>query len=209
LADFSAGLLGNPTDAENSASGVNRARTVVGYFVPEGHSRQSIQSPGDRRAAIWKDGRQSALRNLRPEVAPKWGTNPQPLSDCNAINDTGVAAGWVLAPDGRKACLWKDGRVEVLSTLDGYDSEARSIKKDDTVVGGIREQGNKGGRGPLAFLWRNGKGIVLNSQIPADSGWTLYTAAHISDSGFIVGYGKYSKRPSDFEHVFLLTPEPK
>src|SRR5204862_6094182 len=57
-------VLGNPADVESDADAINAAATVVGFFVPEGGARQDSLTPGSRRAAMWKRGRQTALPDL-------------------------------------------------------------------------------------------------------------------------------------------------
>jgi len=53
-----------------------------------------------------------------------------------------------------------------------------------------------------ALLWANGAMIELQTQIAADSGWTLLTAAGINERGQISGYGIHDGQ----YRAFLLTP---
>jgi uncharacterized membrane protein len=183
-------MMGNPRDAESTASGLNNTGTAVGYYVKEGGRRQSERSSGDSHAAMWKDARQIAL----PELSG--------LGECLDINARGVAVGWADASDGHKACRWMDGKLNTLPTPIGYSSEAYSINGHGTIVG----ECFKVGHDLFAYIWRDGTGEDLNKLIPADSKWQLSVAKHISDSGFIVGDGKYYKFPAHTWRAFLLTP---
>jgi probable HAF family extracellular repeat protein len=54
-----------------------------------------------------------------------------------------------------------------------------------------------------AILWQNGVAKNLNTLIPAGSGWTLFEADSISDTGQITGAGSIN---GSMSHAFLLTP---
>ncbi len=198
-------VLGSRGDVESVANAVNHSGTAVGLYIPQGGQGQSWMSSGDRHAALWKDGRQSALL----EVGGGWASvSPvgRRLSECLAVNDGGLAVGWSDGPDGRRAYMWKDGKNEVLSTPKGYTSEAHSINKAGDIVGQVLEQANKPGWKWLACIWRGGKMEDLNQLIPSDSGWNLNVPSHITDNGLIVGYGRLEKYPDHRWRAFLLTP---
>jgi probable HAF family extracellular repeat protein len=74
-------------------------------------------------------------------------------------------------------------------------SEALAINASGTEI-----VGDSGGH---AFLYSGGKMRDLNTLIPRGTGWELYAATGIDDTGEIVGYGAI--RGGDV-HAFLLTP---
>jgi len=57
-------------------------------------------------------------------------------------------------------------------------------------------------RGRRAFIWENGLMTDLNHLIPTDSGWELWAANAINESGQIIGGGELDGK----RHAFLLTP---
>jgi probable HAF family extracellular repeat protein len=58
------------------------------------------------------------------------------------------------------------------------------------------------GGGQRAFIYDNGSMTDLNSLIGAGSGWYLWWADDINDSGQIIGTGWHYGQ----QHAFLLTP---
>lgn len=202
-------VIGNVGDAENVATGASRNGIVVGYYVPEGGSRESVMNEGNRRAVMWKGGKQITLPGLDdPEPAvPDFHGNRR--SACNAINALGVAVGFTDAQSGRTACSWKNGKVEALPVFEGFRTEAHSINKGGVIVGEALENANKEGWKWLACTWRDGKIEDLNKLIPPNSGWKLHVAKQISDTGFIVGYGTYDRYPKDRWRAFMLKPVSK
>jgi uncharacterized membrane protein len=199
-------VVGNPEDAESKCHGINSKGTAVGQYVPKDGQLGSM-IPGDWRPALWKDGSQVALPHLLDMEKAGSGFRIR-ASVCEAINEDGIAAGWSETPNGRKACLWKDGKVMVLPAPDGLSAEARSINNHGVAVGAVVERVNKAGRKEYACVWRGGIAEDLNSLVPPGSGWKFRVASHISDSGYIVGYGDYDKYPDHRGRAFLLTPVP-
>lgn len=187
-------MPGNPHDAESRCNWVNSKGTAVGLVIPEGGHTPNMREPGDRHAAMWRDGREMRL----PELGGA-------TSECEAINEADVAVGWSDTKDGRKACLWNAGTVHVLGSPEGYESEAHSINRRGDIVGEMHRRAGKGGM-EGACIWRNGAAEDLNRLIPADSGWTLSVAKQISNNGLIVGIGSYAKYPDHYWRAFLLTP---
>jgi probable HAF family extracellular repeat protein len=132
------------------------------------------------------------------------------------INDSGAIAGWSETMSGSHATLWLPNRAPIdLGTFGGNESRAFAINNRGDVVGtatvrtprlpftGIqRDQPNAI---PLliapvqrAFVYRNGVMTDLNRLLPADSGWLLFEARDISDSGEIVGIGWFDGAMSAF-----------
>lgn len=197
-------VLGNLQDEESAANDVNRAGTAVGFYVPNGGLKQSAQAMGDRHAAVWQDGQQIALPELGALSLIDKNLAGFGFSDCEAINEDGIAVGWSDGPQGKKACVWKAGKVVALPGQEGNRATAHSINKSGAIVGMASPLEPE--KRVFACLWRADKQVDLNTLIPPDSGWTLLAATHISDKGLIVGYGVYDKFPKDARRAFLLIP---
>jgi len=198
-------IVGDPDDAETLCHAVNAHGTAVGERVPRGGQTQSIRRPGDWRAVMWKGGRQADLPSLLVEGAPG-SSFSRPASVCEAINQAGVAVGWSDSAAGRQACLWRNGKLEVLPAPAGFTAQVRSLNNSRVMVGEAMERANKPGWKRIACRWVGNKVEDLNNLIPADSGWKLSVAAHISDNGLIVGYGSYNRFPTHDRRAYLLTP---
>ena len=82
-----------------------------------------------------------------------------------------------------------------LGTLGG-DSFAAGLNGVGYVVGRSDDR---------AFLWRGGAMADLNDLLPAGSGWELYYATGINDSGQITGGAVMNGRGQ----AFLMTPVPE
>ncbi|HZO87363.1 MAG TPA: hypothetical protein VFB38_03425 [Chthonomonadaceae bacterium] len=88
-----------------------------------------------------------------------------------------------------------------MGTLGGTQSAAYGMNNLGQVVGTAADRNSELN---LAFLWQDGKMIALNRRLIQKSGWKLWEAWKINDSGQIFGSGELnnSQRP------FLLTPVP-
>ena len=85
-----------------------------------------------------------------------------------------------------------------LGTFGFAASTAHAINDLGQVVGTVQPlSGNT-----LAFLFDRGDGILLNSLLPADSGWNLTGAFDINNSGVIVGIGYHNGEL----RAYVLTP---
>lgn len=93
------------------------------------------------------------------------------------------------------AFLWQNGSAQSL----GWNGFAYDINDSGQVVG---EDPSSGAY--HAVLWENGQVKDLNTLIPANSGWVLYSARSINTRGQIVGYGTHNGQT----RAFLLTPLP-
>ena len=159
-------------------------------------SGASDTSNGNGRAFIWRDvnGNGSSDPGEMTQLADM-GLS----SAANAINDLGVAAGFVLTPTFlRQAATWSSPNAFTpLPNLPGKtEAECLDISTNGDVVG--TTQG-------VAILWRAGQAYDLNQLIPAGSGMNLLLASGINDAGWIVGMGLQG----NFERGFLLIPVPE
>ena len=91
------------------------------------------------------------------------------------------------------------GPLQDLGTLGGIFSEGLGVNASGQVVG----DSSTAGRANHAFLFSGGVLTDLNTLIAPGSGFELESAAGISDTGFITGYGYNS---SGQINAFLLRP---
>ena len=197
--------LGSMGDGWFKPNAINNSGQIVGFVGVE---------PGSfdfSWGCLWQAG--SGLQRLPEGCCP------------TAINDKGQVVGFADTPSGeRHAFLWNaGGRMQDLGTLYGCESDAKAINNSGQVVGSAttrhgaqvqRERLSSGPHSPgelpplwegVAFLYRDGSMIDLNTMIDPASGWNLWEATGINDSGQIVGQGRNSVGQL---HAFLLTPVP-
>jgi probable HAF family extracellular repeat protein len=143
-----------------------------------------------------------------------------------------AVGGRIIGPNEVEAVLWRDNEITPLSGLGGDYCVARDVNDRKQIVGysttrtgdrieSFREwQGEKGSGlkkllRPLAtnlgestwgwqkpVLWVRGEPMDLNDAIPPDSGWILWDAEAINNSGQIVGTGVFHGEL----RAYLLTP---
>ena len=152
------------------------------------------------------------------------GVNGGPLKDLGtlggsesegyAVNDLGQVTGF-----SENASLSYDafvsgvngGPLTDLGTLPGYDfrSVGTGINSAGQVIGESFKD-DTDASSPIfsthPFLYSNGVMTDLNSLIASGSGFTLYYADGISNTGFITGTGIDA---AGVEHAFLLSPVPE
>jgi probable HAF family extracellular repeat protein len=183
--------LGTPSypwgDQGSHACAINNAGVVAGYGVG-GSWGAWMNCP-----QVWSNGQWTNLTYNYEHAA------------ASAINNLGEVAGWYTYYIGYSnntqtdGFLWKNGTMVNLPTLGGNFVQPCGINDAGQVVGySSTSTGTLG-----AFLWTNGTIQNLNDLISANSGWTLYWANDINNSGQIVGTGVAPNR--EF-HGFLLTP---
>jgi uncharacterized membrane protein len=187
--------LGNFGGDTASVNGLNeRGEVVGGLFLPQ--DTQILPF-------LW-DG-----ENLINLIAPPFGGNAN--GEATWINEAGEVVGLaglpVACPGGpppaqvQHAFLWSKGRMRDLGTVAGTpNSQASFINSKEQIVG-------------LSFacdfsvfnaiLWENGLMVDLDSLIPADSGFHLYSASFIDDRGEIAAFGSL---PNGDSHTVLLIP---
>jgi probable HAF family extracellular repeat protein len=159
-----------------TAAAINDAGQIAGT---------GFTTTGGQHAVLYKGGQITDL-----------GTLGSQYSSPNAINASGQVVGYTYTPGANSpthAFLYSNGKMIDLA---GGNSYAFGVNDAGQVVG--QSNGH-------AFLFSNGKLTDLNSLIPANSSWTLWSANAINNKGQIVGYGT---NPSGARHAFLLTPVP-
>jgi probable HAF family extracellular repeat protein len=113
----------------------------------------------------------------------------QRYSEATAVNSSGQIVGWSEIPLGlnsvwNHAFLYQNGAMQDLGTLGQQYSEAYGINNDGDIVGRIHSTNFN-----HAFIYRSGVMEDLNNLLPPNSGWELFDARDISDTGHIVGTG--------------------
>lgn len=116
------------------------------------------------------------------------GTLGGKVSHAYDVNERGHACGWSQvswSPIESRAFLWADGVMKEIGTAGGIYSAGFAINDNDEVVGMTsRPDGQY-----VAFLWKSGTLVDLNTLIPGGSGWLLTRAWDIDEQGVIVGEG--------------------
>ena len=182
--------LGTLGGAKSGAEDINNDGLIVG-------SADTLS--GESHATMWINGTPNDL-----------GTLGGSTSDARAINNSGLAVGIADTSeyDSRNnsifhACLWDVNGIHDLGTLGGTNYFAYDINDNEQIVGGsMIPSDNLYSR---AFIWQNGVMKDLDTLIPQDSGWTLWTARGINNNGLIIGNGIHNGVSSSF----LLTPVPE
>ena len=153
-----------------SAGGINAAGHVVGFAALDD------SSPWLSHAFLYADG---VMRDLGTMAGAS-------LSEATAINDFDhiTGHGWVFG--SHHAFLYLDGVMNDLGTLGGRTSFAYDINNHDQVVGNSQDASDFE---HFAYLYSAGVMTNLNALIDPASGWTLYNATGINDSGQIAAYG--------------------
>lgn len=151
------------------AAGLNDLGQVVG---------ESQTASGQTHAFLYRG---SGMEDL--------GTLGGTFSTAYAINQAGQIAGDASTTGNAQthAFLYTGGQMKDLGTLGGGYSTSYALNNAGHVVG---DSINSVGLG-RAFLWKDDVMTDLNSLLPPDSGWDLYSAQFINDAGQIIGLGLY------------------
>ncbi|GEM_PF-1784583 len=95
------------------------------------------------------------------------------------------------------AFFWQNGVKTYLPALQSGDTVNSALAINDSgLVVGFSGASLASER---AVVWKNGAVTDLNSLLPANSGWELYRATGINDSGQIVGVGSFNGSQQAFE----------
>ena len=191
--------------ANSFANGINNSGTVVGgpsaYVYQSGvvidlglgpesiatginNSGQVVGNNGSGGTFLWRNGHITSL----------------PLLNAIAINNNGDILGNIQSASGNPQPVLDVGGLLTNIPLPAgtTDSVVYALNDRDHVVGIVQLNGTT----IEPFLW-NGKFCLLNSLIPASSGWVLEQVAGINDKGQIVGYGTLNGA----EAGYILTPQ--
>ncbi len=130
-------------------------------------------------------------------------------SQANAINDFGIAVGWLAGPSGGSHAtlwsMWMEGEHWPLSTPQGWISEALDVNDATESVGWAAD--NPIGSESVAMLWRGLQATNLDQVTAIPEGpvfWDrLEQATAIDDGHRIVGYGRTL---SGVARAFILVP---
>lgn len=116
---------------------------------------------------------------------------PYSTSSGLGVNSIGQVAGASDTATGPKHAFLSGPNGNALQDLGtlpgGTNSQADSVNDSGQVVG-FSTSDSRDGRAH-AFLYSNGVMTDLNALLPANSGITLLEATHVSNSGYITGFG--------------------
>jgi probable HAF family extracellular repeat protein len=153
----------------------------------------SDSSDGTTHAVTWSGTTITDLGNLGGSFA-----------QANAINDSGVAVGYLFTVDtfGNDVSHAFVGNADI-GTLGGSSAQANAVDDFGLVVGSSNTTGDADVH---AFAWTAKLGMVdLNSLLPAGSPWDLQSANGIGVNGktaTIVGVGLLNGVPHAFSWSF-------
>jgi probable HAF family extracellular repeat protein len=176
---------------ESAAFAINNLGQVGGW---------AESAVGNNRAFLWTDGNNNNSVNPGEMVMlPDMGLS----SAVNAINDSSVAAGFVLSGGfQRRPVLWNNASAFTpLPLLPGSaEAEVFAINNHGVAVGDTSFMG--------ATLWSGGQVYNLNALIAPGSGYTLVQAHGINDQGWIVGDARTPVGIIDAGFLLIPVPEP-
>jgi hypothetical protein len=163
------------------------------------------------------------------------GTNAigLPQGEAFSVNQSGTAVGWSFKYNGsgedlgRRAVRWDGSGITATelgnlgtNSSDWTVSDAYDINDDGAAVGSAaRYDGAGASLGDRPVYWGlDGVAVDLNTLIDPVSGWTLYSARTISDTGWISGAGTFDPDgpggQEAYDRLFLMhvpgiaVPEP-
>ncbi len=167
------GDLGTLGGNYSSAFALNDNGAVIG---------ESSLANGDIHAFIYTGG-----------VLTDLGTLGGTLSSAVAVNNLDQVIAFSFTTNNAQfgGFIYRNGVVTDLGTLGGDYCSPSAINNLGQVVGDSAIPSGDS----HAFIWQNGTIADLNSNLPANSGWELFTALFINDSGRIVGTGALNGAP--------------
>ena len=221
------GSLGgfNPDGLAGIATAINNLGHIVGFsYVPSGEWHAFIYAQGvmrdlgclqnenpcyayaldinDQGQVVGGTGSGHAFLYTLGQMLPLEPGESQSSRAYN-INNHGQAVGYYYRGNIGRGFLYSEGQfTDIVGEGSPY-----------TVAFGINDQGRAVGAtwvidpnvcrdcySPHAFIYRDGKLILLDSMLPADSGWRLTYAYAINNTGRIVGQGIIDGQV----HAFML-----
>jgi probable HAF family extracellular repeat protein len=197
-----------PGGTGSLAYSINNAGQVAGIWM---YISDVANQTSDHHATLWNKGTLTDLGTI--------GINPTPgynSSIANAINNNGQVVGYsnatILDSTGAISAyelhpfLWQGGSMIDLGILPGGigNSMANAINDNGLVLGmGSMTDGTQ-----ASFLYDNTNGLVaLDTLLPANSGWTLYSTKDINNQGQIVASGYKTGGDPSIAYALLLTPQ--
>jgi len=175
--------LGTLGGSQARAYAINNWGDIVGMSAPPSNDRF--------HAFFGKAG--SPLYDL--------GTLGGKTSHAYDVNERGHVCGWSQlswSPTESRGFFWADGVMKEIPTAGGEYSAGFAINDHDEVVGmTARADGQY-----VAFLWRTGQLVDLNTLLPGGTGWLLVRAWDIDENGIIVGEGILNGE----SRAFVLSP---
>lgn len=175
--------LGTLGGTQARAYAINNWGDIVGMAAPSSNDRF--------HAFFGKAG--SPLYDL--------GTLGGKTSHAYDVNERGHVCGWsqvAWSPIESRGFFWADGVMKEIGTAGGVYSAGFAINDRDEVVGMTsRPDGQY-----VAFLWKTGTLVDLNTLLPGGTGWLLVRAWDIDENGVIVGEGELNGEM----RAFVLSP---
>lgn len=162
--------LGTLGGTSSKAWAINDSGVIVG---------ESTDANGNTRAFRYSAGSMQDLGTLGGSAAAAYAVN----------NNGDVLGDSLIAGDvDYHAFLFTGGRLLDLGTLGGSYSSSVALNNLGHVVGDAEDATGR----IVPFLWRDGTMVDLNTLLPPDSGWVVYSAYYINDADQIVGFGTHN-----------------
>jgi hypothetical protein len=210
------GNLGVPAGKNSiaGASAINNAGTIVGYATKFDGSGNSLGT----RPVRWDAGSTTAIElgNLGVNVVNSTSASAIKVNDAGAVLGNAFKNG---SQNNLRGVRWDPGSTTpvelkafdegIFASSHAYDMNSSGIAvgmASSTLVSGASATYVLG----TAVYWgADGVPVNLNSLIDPASGWNLQVAVAISDTGWILGVGKYGSGSAAYDRAFLLqVPEP-
>jgi probable HAF family extracellular repeat protein len=217
-----------PNGTQGSASGINNAGTVVGYFLDAQASPQCYFWSINEGATDMSEGGIlqctahdiNEIGEITGEFIPAAGGeqhaffwSQDKFTDLGvllgtsysvglAINNGGVVVGASFLNRAGRAFMWNGSMVDLDPNRKYYLSEAVSINKAGDMVGFTRAAE---GVDSVAVRFAHSKIVSLDTEVNNLGDWHLETAASINDKGVIVGVGVHSTTRQTSAYMLLPT----
>lgn len=210
----------NPGTRESTATDVNDAGAIVGYYAGDDGNEHGflVDGAGSHPIVDGANSVQPMSINSNAIVVGStidasgasmgflWSNGNishlaalgGPESGANDVNDAGIAVGFAAIASGdRHAARYFNAQVSDLGTLGGSGSIAQGINNSGDIVGSAQVSDGTW----RAFVVPAGGTLQdLNARLPVGSAWVLQSASAIATRGSIVGSGQYKGQT----HAFVL-----